>query len=150
SCDTSSPRGLPAVRRPLRRGPHRLTLRMDALNLARHAGLTWWRNWLALTVLNLVWMVSWLTVVLGPPVTLAVYSYIERLVAGDDLTPREFVTAVTANFAKAWLWALPVLASMAGWVVAVSFYALVGDVWARAAEVAASLIVLAWLFVQFY
>src|SRR5690606_5705347 len=86
SCRTSSPRATPAVRRPPRPRIHRLTLHMDALALARNAGLTWWRNWLALTVLNLVWMVSWLTVVLGPPVTLAVYSYIERLVAGDDMT----------------------------------------------------------------
>ncbi len=123
---------------------------MQAVVLLRDAVVEWWRNWLRLTALNLIWMASWLVVVLGPPVTLAVYAYLERLVAGDEMSPREFLTEIRRNLLKGWLWALPSLALVGGLLVALPFYARFGDLWARAAEMALALIVLGWLFVQFF
>lgn len=123
---------------------------MEAVALLRDSAVEWWRNWLRLTVLNLVWMASWLTVVLGPPVTLAVYAYLERLTDNDEMTPREFAAEVRRNLLKGWLWVLPVLALLASLFVSLPFYAQFPDLWARAAEAAVALLVLGWLFLQFF
>lgn len=123
---------------------------MQAFAVLRDAATQWWRNWLRLTVLNLVWMCSWLVVVFGPPVTLAVYAYLERLMANDEMTPAEFVDLVRRSFGKGWLWALPVLGLSAALFLALPFYAQFADLWARAAEIAAALLVLSWLFLQFF
>lgn len=123
---------------------------MPAIAVLRDAVVEWWRNWLRLTILNLVWMSSWVLVVFGPPVTLAVYAYLERLLANDEMTPREFVDTARRSFGKGWLWALPVLAAVTSLLVALPFYAQFPDLWARAAEIAAALLVLGWLFLQFF
>lgn len=123
---------------------------MHAFAVLRDAVVEWWRNWLRLTALNLVWMCSWLAVVFGPPVTIAVYAYLERLFANDEMTPAEFVDTVRRSFGKGWLWALPVFGSAAALFLALPFYAQFADLWARAAEIAAALLVLGWLFLQFY
>ena len=123
---------------------------MQAFAVLRDAATQWWRNWLRLTVLNLVWMCSWLVVVFGPPVTLAVYAYLERLMANDEMTPAEFVDLVRRSFGKGWLWALPVLGLSAALFLALPFYAQFADLWALAAEIAAALLVLSWLFLQFF
>src|SRR5690606_40094771 len=107
-----------------------------ALPIFRDSAVEWWRNWLRLTVLNLVWMASWLTVLLGPPVTLAVYAYLERLTDNDEMTPGEFLAEVRRNLLKGWLWALPVLALLASLFVSLPFYAQFPDLRARAAEFA--------------
>jgi len=123
---------------------------MDAVALLRDSAVEWWRNWLRLTVLNLVWMASWLTVLLGPPVTLAVYAYLERLTDNDEMTPGEFLAEVRRNLLKGWLWALPVLALLASLFVSLPFYAQFPDLWARAAEFAVAVLVVGWLFLQFF
>lgn len=123
---------------------------MQAFAVLRGAVVEWWRNWLRLTILNLVWMSSWLLVVFGPPVTIAVYAYLERLFANDEMTPREFVDVVRRNFGRGWLWALPVLLLFASLLAALPFYAQFPDLWARAAEIAAALLALGWLFLQFF
>ncbi len=123
---------------------------MEAFALLRDAATEWWRNWLRLTVLNLVWMVSWLLVLTGPPVTLAVYAYLERLAANDEMTPGEFLAEVRRNLLRGWLWALPVLALVASLLVSLPFYAQFAELWARAAELAVVVLVLGWLFVQFF
>ncbi len=123
---------------------------MEAFALLRDAATEWWRNWLRLTVLNLVWMVSWLLVLTGPPVTLAVYAYLERLAANDEMTPGEFLAEVRRNLLRGWLWSLPVLALVASLLVSLPFYAQFAELWARAAELAVVVLVLGWLFVQFF
>ncbi|HEX7000457.1 MAG TPA: hypothetical protein VF164_02070 [Trueperaceae bacterium] len=123
---------------------------MEAFALLRDAATEWWRNWLRLTVLNLVWMVSWLLVLTGPPVTLAVYAYLERLAANDEMTTGEFLAEVRRNLLTGWLWALPVLALVASLLVSLPFYAQFAELWARAAELAVVVLVLGWLFVQFF
>jgi uncharacterized membrane protein YesL len=110
----------------------------------------WWRNWLHLTVLNLVWTLSWFLIVLGPPVTLAAYAYVHRLVGGDEMTPAEFARAVRATFWQAWAWAVAALLPVVALAASLVFYARFPGVWARSAEVGATLLVLAWLVVQCY
>lgn len=123
---------------------------MEAFAVLRDAATEWWRNWLRLTVLNLGWMLSWLLVLTGPPVTLAVYAYLERLTANDDMTPGEFLAEVRRNLLRGWLWALPVIGLVASLFVSLPFYAQFAEAWARAAELAVVVLVLGWLFVQFY
>ena len=77
--------------------PHLLQLFARAIRL-------WWREFLFLLVLNLVWLLAQATVVLGPPATAALVA-VAAQVADDELVDfGDFWRALTANFGRAWLW----------------------------------------------
>lgn len=127
---------------------------MDAdfpfLTVLRLAVRDWWRNWLHLTVLNLVWMLAWVLVVPGPPATLAVYAFMCQLVRGDEMTPGEFLQSVRNNFWKGWLWMLPNLILIPGLFINLRFYGQFDASWARGLELATLVLVVFWFFLQFY
>ena len=119
-----------------------------ALSVVADAAVDWWQHWLPLTLLNLLWVAAWLSVVLGPPVTLAVHAYLGRLLDHDQMTPAEFARTVRDVFWQGWAWAVAALAPVFALAVALVFYARFPGPWARAAELSATLVVLCWLLVQ--
>jgi uncharacterized membrane protein YesL len=120
------------------------------LTVVRLALRDWWRDWLSLTVLNLVWMLAWVTVLLGPPATLAVYDYLRRHIEGDAMTPGEVWGSVRAHALKGWLWALLNLALALGVLVNLGFYGGFDALWARGLELLTLMLTGLWLVLQFY
>jgi uncharacterized membrane protein YesL len=123
------------------------------LNVMRLAVRDWWHHGLHLTLLNLIWLVAWVSVVLGPPVTLAVYAFMHQLVhdaTTPELTPGEFLRSVRTHFWKGWLWMLPNLAVIPGLLINLGFYGQFDAPWAVALEVVTVVLVVFWFFLQFY
>jgi uncharacterized membrane protein YesL len=120
------------------------------LEVLRLSFRDWWRNWLHLSVLNLVWVLAWASVVLGPPVTLAAHAYVLRLVREDEMPVAEFVREVRANVGRGWAWALPQVALVAVFLVNMRFFEGFDGAWARVLELATVALLALWWLVQLY
>jgi uncharacterized membrane protein YesL len=110
----------------------------------------WWRDWVNMAVLNLAWMLCWLTIILGPPATFVAYRVANDFVHGRTLYPRELPGMLRRYFLRAWLWFLLQLAVAGGVLLNLRFYGGLsgglGIVLAGATLVVAGL----WLLLQLY
>ncbi len=66
----------------------------------------WWREFVLLLALNLLWLLAQLTVVLGPPATAALVAVAGRVADGELTDFGDFWRALRANFTAAWRWGL--------------------------------------------
>jgi uncharacterized membrane protein YesL len=110
----------------------------------------WWDDWVNMVVINLVWMLCWLTVVLGPPATFGIYYVTNQLAHGQSLGLRGMIEGSKRYFFHSWLWMLLNLAVGLLVVVNTSFYQQFASVWADLIRVFHYFLGLAWLIVQFY
>ena len=110
----------------------------------------WWDDWVNLVVINLIWIVCWITVVLGPPATLGLYYVANRLAHGESVGPKGLLEGGRRYFLQSWLWMMLNLVVMAILVVNLTFYATLAASWADWLKAFFVLLGLAWLVIQFY
>ncbi len=110
----------------------------------------WWDDWVQMVLIDLVWVLCWLTVVLGPPATFGLYHVANRLVHGESLGLSGLLAGGRRYFLRAWLWILLNLVVTAVVGVNVWFYARFDAIWAGLLQAFFLLLGLAWLVVQFY
>jgi uncharacterized membrane protein YesL len=123
---------------------------MSAAEVFLRALGDWWRDWVNMAVLNLAWMLCWLTVVLGPPATFAAYRVANDFAHGRTLYPRELPGMLRRYFAASWLWFLLQLAVAAGVLLNLRFYGGLDSALGRVLEGATLVLAAAWLLVQIY
>ncbi len=90
----------------------------------------WWHDWLALATLNLLWVLCWVTLVLGPPVTFAVYRAAHMSVSGQVPDFRELLPFLCRDMLKSWLWLLVNLLVAMGLWLNLQFYLRFDSGWA--------------------
>ena len=109
----------------------------------------WWRDWVNMAALNLAFVLCWVTVVLGPPATFALYDAVHTYVYGRSFELRETPATLRRYFFKSWLWMLANALVVGGIWLNLQFYA--GSArWVAALRVLSLLIGAVWLAVQFY
>jgi uncharacterized membrane protein YesL len=77
--------------------PHSLQVIINGLML-------WWDNWLMMVLLNWILALSWLTIILGPPVTFGVYYFGTLSLKETQPGIRDFYEGFKQYFGKSWLW----------------------------------------------
>lgn len=110
----------------------------------------WWDDWINMALINLVWLLCWVTIVLGPPATFGLYYVTNQLVHGRSLGLRGLVEGGKRYFAKSWLWMLLNLVVAVVSAVNIWFYGQLDADWAAIVQVFPLFLGLAWLVVQFY
>jgi uncharacterized membrane protein YesL len=120
------------------------------LRVIAQAASDWWDDLVNLVVINLIWVVCWLTVVLGPPATLGIYHVANRLVRGESLGPQGLLEGAKRYFLQSWLWMLFNLVVAAIVLVNWGFYASFDAGWADLMRAFFLLLGLFWLAIQFY
>jgi uncharacterized membrane protein YesL len=110
----------------------------------------WWDDWLNMAVISLIWLLCWVTVVLGPSATFGVYYVTNQLAHGRSLGPRGLLEGGRRYFFKSWLWMLLNLVAAVVVVANVWFYGQFDADWAVIVRVVPPFLGLAWLVVQFY
>jgi uncharacterized membrane protein YesL len=120
------------------------------LQVAGQALRDWWDDWINMVVINLVWLLCWLTVVLGPPATFGIYYVTNRLAHGESLGPRGLFEGGKRYFSHSWLWMLLNLAVGLLVTVNMMFYQQFASVWAQFLQAFHLFLGLTWLVVQFY
>lgn len=66
----------------------------------------WWRTWPTMIILNVLLVICWVTIVLGPPATFAVYYVTYQITCGENLGFGGFKTGLRLYFWKSWRWML--------------------------------------------
>ena len=123
---------------------------MNAFSVFLSALTDWWRDWVNMAVLNLAWMLCWLTVILGPPATFAAYRVANDFTKGGSLYPRELLGMLRRYFLQSWAWFLLQLAVAAAVLVNLQFYGSLGSGLGSVLQGATLVIVAAWLLLQLY
>lgn len=110
----------------------------------------WWDDWVNMAVINSIWLLCWVTIVLGPPATFGLYYVTNQLAHGRSLGPRGLLEGGRRYFLKSWLWMLLNLVAAAVLAANIWFYGQFDADWAGIVRVFALFLSLAWLVVQFY
>jgi len=110
----------------------------------------WWDDWVNMVVINLVWLLCWLTVVLGPPATFGIYYVTNQLAHGQSLGLRGMIEGGKRYFFHSWLWMLLNLAVGLLLTVNLMFYQQFTSTWAELLRAFHVFLGLVWLIVQFY
>lgn len=110
----------------------------------------WYDDWVNLFVINVLVLLAWVTVVLGPPATFGMYYVTNQLARGDSQGPRELIQAARQYFGKSWLWmGINIVVAVLVFVNYV-FYQQITAVWSIVPQTAFLILGVLWLVMQFY
>ena len=112
--------------------------------------VTWWDEWINWVLIGSLWLVSWMTLVLGPPATFGLYYVSQELVAGQSLGVRGFIDGGKQYFLKAWGWMLANLVVLILILVNLQFYGQMQASWAAFVQGILFLALILWAATQFY
>lgn len=123
---------------------------MNGFGVFLSAVQDWWRDWVNMAVLNLLWMFCWLTVILGPPATFTAYQVANDFAHDRTLYPRELPAMLVGHFLRSWLWFLLNLLVAAGVYLNLVFYSSLGGGVGAVLTGATLAVAALWLTLQFY
>lgn len=121
-----------------------------SLRVIGRAIVTWWDDWIALVLVNLVWLVLCLTVVLAPPATFGLYAVTHELRQGKSRGVAGLLEGARRYFWASWGWALLNVAALGVLFISYIFYAQIGAAWSSALAGVTLMLGATWLIVQFY
>lgn len=110
----------------------------------------WWDDLVRQALINLVWTLSWLTVILGPPVTFGIQHAHHQLVRGANPGLRGVAEGARKYFFKSWLWMLANLLAAFLIYFGANAYLQIGGFWAIVARDLLLVFGAAWFIIQFY
>lgn len=111
---------------------------------------TWWDDLIGLAMINLIWVLCWITVILGPPATLGLYYLSYELVGGQSLGLGGLIEGMRKYFLKSWGWALANLLVLFLLWSNIVFYTNMDSVWVKGLPLVMIVLGLVWMTVQFY
>ena len=115
-----------------------------------HATRLWWRDWIGMVFLNLLWVLLLIPIVTGPPATAALYAIARRVYEEEVWDLQDTWRFMRELFWPSWRWALPNLVIL--FVLAGNFFiyeAVEGVFWVVLRVVWALLLIL-WLMLNNY
>jgi uncharacterized membrane protein YesL len=121
-----------------------------SLNIITQALRNWWDEWVTLAIINIIGIVCWTSIVLGPPATFGIYFVTNRLVQGESVGIRGFVEGGKRYFFISWLWMLVNVLAATIVVANYLFYSAMDVRWANFLKALFIILGLLWLVVQFY
>jgi uncharacterized membrane protein YesL len=124
--------------------------RSASLDVLLQSFRDWWDEWVFLTFLNLVWLLCWLTIILGPPATFGLYHFGNRLAYGENLGFKGFYEGGRRYFLLSWLWMLINLVVAFIIIANIWFYTALEPFWADFLQTFFIILGILWLIVQFY
>ncbi len=86
-----------------------------------HALRLWWRDWMGMMLLNILWFALQIPIVTGPPATAVLYTIAQRTHKDEYWEMQELWPLLRELFWPAWRWALPNILFLS--VMAVNLYA---------------------------
>jgi uncharacterized membrane protein YesL len=110
----------------------------------------WWDDLVKQALINLIWSLSWLTIILGPPVTFGVYYVESEYVRGSNPGLPGLLEGSRKYFFKSWVWMLVNLLVGILIYASANAYLQIGGFWATAARDVTILLGSAWFIIQFY
>jgi hypothetical protein len=100
-----------------------------SLHVIWRALKNWYDDWFNLFILNFLVTLSWVTIILGPPMVFGLYEIGRELAHGRSNGPGELFRAAKRHFLASWLWMLSNIVAAVVVLVNVSFYWQMGKSW---------------------
>jgi uncharacterized membrane protein YesL len=122
----------------------------EALRMTWNALKIWWEVWLGLWLFGLVWVLCWITIVLGPPATFGFYHAIRWLLVEKETRWNEFYDPSKKYFLTSWLWFLVNLLVLYTVFANYVFYSNSSGSFGPVLQILALLIGFVWVAAQFY
>lgn len=98
---------------------------MNPFTILGRAFQIWWREWVGMMFLNLLWFLLQLTIVLGPPATAVLFAICQKMVDDEPWDIQDVWRLYRQLFWPAWKWAIPNLLLIS--VLVANFYAYQGE-----------------------
>ncbi len=114
------------------------------------AFLQWWDDLVRQAAISLIWSLSWLTILLGPPVTFGMHYVQSQYIRGVNPGLRGLAEGARKYFVKSWLWMLANLFIGFWLYVSANAYLQIGGLGGELARDFIVLVGLLWFTVQFY
>jgi uncharacterized membrane protein YesL len=119
-------------------------------NVILKATADWWDALFMLAGLSIVWLLSWFTIILGPPATLGIIYVGNQVAHGRGAALGDFVEGARRHFVRGWLWTILnlsvfMLISFNFW-----FYGQIELIWTVFLQIVLVVLVLLWLGAQIY
>ncbi len=110
----------------------------------------WWDDLINLILLNIVWLLCWLTIVFGPPATFGMYAISHQLITGDSPNPKDLFTESRRYISSSWIWIwVNTLLLILIWIN-IQFYSKLEANWTLYAQGFFIAIISFWSMIQFY
>lgn len=90
---------------------------MNPFRVIGHALRLWWRDWIGMVFVNILWFLLQIPIVTGPPATAVLYTIMQRTYDDEYWEMQELWPLLRKLFWPAWRWALPnvvILLALAG------------------------------------
>jgi uncharacterized membrane protein YesL len=110
----------------------------------------WWDAWTDWISIGAVWVLAWLTIILGPPATFGLYYTASELREGRAIGVRGFVQAGKENFLRSWLWMLVFMIVAIVIATNYTFYGGIDQDWATIIQGVMIVVGVLWITIQFY
>ncbi|MCS7281960.1 MAG: hypothetical protein RMK65_00085 [Anaerolineae bacterium] len=110
----------------------------------------WWSDWVQMTVVSILWTLSWLTVVLGPPATFGLFYVAHRMAYGESPGLGGMLEGARRYLLPSYLWALLNLVAAFTVYANLWFYGRLEASWAPLLQAFFWILGGLWLAVQFY
>jgi len=121
-----------------------------SLNVIWRALKTWYDDWFNLFILNFLVTLSWMTIILGPPMLFGLYEIGHDLAHGRSNGAGELFRAAKRHFLAAWLWMLANIIVAIVVVINVVFYWQLGKSWSIVLVSIFLFVSLFWTMMQIY
>ena len=124
---------------------------MNPFRILIGASRLWWREWIGMILLNILWLALQVPIVTGPPATAVLYAITRKVHDDETWEMQELWLEMRRLFWPAWRWALPNL--LVGGALVWNFYAFqaaTGGAWVALRLVWGTLLVLWFLLNLFY
>jgi hypothetical protein len=110
----------------------------------------WWDDWVFLSILNLIGLLCWLTIILGPPATFGLYYFSNHLAHGENIDFKGLLDGGRLYFFHSWLWMLTNLVAAIIISGNIWFYASFDQTWANFLQAFFIILGVFWVVIQFY
>jgi uncharacterized membrane protein YesL len=101
-------------------------------------------------VMSLIWIVSVVTIILGPPATFALYEQNKRLAEGAVPSPRDMLRGFKTYFVVSWLWFLANIVVVIVTFFSFFFYLSLETTWGIMLAGFIAIVALLWATLQLY
>ncbi len=112
--------------------------------------LHWWDDLVIQAVMNLLFLLSWVTVILGPPVTFGIHYVESQYVRGDNLGLKGVWEGAKKYFVISWIWMLVNVVLLYLCIVNANFYLSIEAYWGAIGRYIVLVLGSAWFIIQFY
>ena len=120
------------------------------IRVITRAARDWWDDWVNMVLMGIVWLLCWITILLGPPATIGIFYVTSRMARGESLGLKGMLEGGRRYFLQSWLMMIINLVVLFLLAANYIFYSTIEGTWAEILNALFIMLIVFWLIIQFY